>query len=560
MNATTYELALERVGWQSLVFAERVRRSSLYGICPQEGARSLTLRIHRNFPVEFMLSPLKSFLAFSGYAAEARLGAYDDALSFGEVGGADAELVWMDLGRYCERMNPEALAAWLAERVSDLRARTRVPIIVGGGEPPLPISFDAALESALLPIPGTRVVTRFFLTKELGDAYWDSRLKGVGATRLSDAATLAQARELGLVWIPSALEPRLKALAVDLDGTLYRGVLGEDGADGLELSEAHVQLQRRILALKEEGLFLALVSRNEPVDVEALFEARTDFPLRREHFSAFEVSWGAKADAIRRVAAQLRIGTDAILFIDDNVGELGAMALAHPSIRLLAAVDPAETLRGLRWYPGLTRWAESGSDALRVADLAANDARTALALEALDPMDYLRSLQVRLGFSLDPIDQRGRLAELSGKTNQFNLSLRRLTEVDVAQRIADPECAAVTASLSDRLSDSGVILGLFARREGETLVVEDLCISCRALGRNLEDTMVIEAVDGIMGRLPARRVAFEYALGPRNAPAREWLSRFAKVDLENSGRLELDWDREAGTRQFEALPVERNWR
>ena len=560
MTPSTHELALERVSWQSLVFAERLGRSALLRIRSQVGARSLTIRIHRNFPVEFLITPLKSFLAFSGYAAEARLGAYDDALSFAEAGDADVELVWMDLVRYRERMTTQGLAVWLAERVLDLRTRTRVPILVGGGEPPMDISFDVALQSALTQIPGARIVPRYFLTQELGESYWDNRLKGLGATRISDAANLAQARELGLVWIPAALEPRLKALAVDLDGTLYQGVIGEDGAKGLVITEAHVQLQRRILALKEEGLFLALVSRNEPVDVEALFEARPDFPLRREHFSAFEVSWGPKSDAVVRVAARLCIATDAILFIDDNIGELGAMALAQPSVRLLAAGDPSETLRGLGWYPGLTRWTEGSSDALRAIDLAANEVRTALASEAVDPKAYLRSLQVRLNFALDPTDQRARLAELSGKTNQFNLSLRRLTEVDVAKRIADTECAAVTAALSDRLSDSGVILGIFAKREGETLIIEDLCISCRALGRNLEDTMIVEAVNRILSRLPARRVAFEYTLGPRNAPAREWLSRFAGVDLENSGRLELDWDREARSRQIKELSVDCNWK
>ena len=554
------ELALERVSWQALVLAERLSRSALLRIRSQEGARPLVVRIHRNVPVEFLLRPLKSFLAYAGYGAETRLGAYDDALAFAEAGDADAELVWMDLARYQERMNPEAVASWLAERITDLRARTRAPILVCGGEPPLDISFDAALGSALSPLPGVRLVPRFPLAQELGESYWDSRLQAVGATRLSDAAALSQARELGLAWIPAALGPRLKALAVDLDGTLYRGVLAEDGAEGLELSEAHAQLQRRILALKEEGLFLALVSRNERADLEALFVARPDFPLRREHFSAFEVSRGSKADAIRRVAGQLRIATDAILFVDDNVGELGTVASAHPSIRLLAAGDPAETLRGLRWYPGLTRWAESGSDAIRAADLAANEVRASLASEAVEPRVYLHSLQVRLDFALDPTDQLARLAELSAKTNQFNLSLRRLTEVGIAQRAADPECAVVAAALTDRLSDSGVILGLFARREGETLVVEEFCISCRALGRSLEDTMFTEAVNGILSRLPARRVAIEYALGPRNAPAREWLSRFADVNLENSGRLDLDWDREARTRQVEALPVERTWR
>lgn len=562
MTPSAFEAAVARIALQPLVFAERPRRSALLAASFPGGLRPLRVRIHRNAPVEHLLGPLARFLAFSGYALETLLGDYDDALSYAGASleaACDLDLIYLDLGRYAPQLPGPDLAAWLGSRVAALRQLSASPILVAGAEPPLGPAFDADLEQQLKVTAAARVVPRLGLAASLGTQYWDARLEGIGATRLSDAAYMALARDLGLAWIPASQGPRLKALALDLDHTLYRGVLGEDGPEGLELGSRHVALHQRILELKQEGLLLALVSRNEPEDVTALFKQRPDFPLRREDFSAFEVGWGSKAEALTRAADKLRIAPDAFLFVDDNLGELAAVAAAHPGVGLLHASDPEATLRGLRWYPGLQRWSESGADQVRAADLQVQAVRASLAAEGLDDDTYLASLGVRLVFSYNQKAQETRLAELSGKTNQFNLSLRRLSEAELAARGRDPRCATVAAALSDRLSDSGSILSLCARLDGNTLLVEDLCISCRALGRRLEFPLVVEGINGILGHLPAAFVAFDHALGPRNAPAREWLAGFTGEALAHAGQVRMPWDLAQRAAAIRALPLDIQW-
>jgi FkbH-like protein len=144
---------------------------------------------------------------------------------------------------------------------------------------------------------------------------------------------------------------------------------------------------------------------------------------------------------------------------------------------------------------------------------------------------------VRLLLELNPRQQLTRLHELSQKTNQFNLNLRRFSEVDIAQMLDAPDHRMVLIHLSDRLSDSGPIGLLVARRQGDTLAILELAISCRALGRGLEDLIVAEAVRAIQVELPAARIEFLHHTGPRNGPAREWLAKLTGQTLPSEGRV-----------------------
>ena len=164
-----------------------------------------------------------------------------------------------------------------------------------------------------------------------------------------------------------------------------------------------------------------------------------------------------------------------IAFVDDNPGELAEVAQALPGVRpVFAHADAALTERALAHLPGLWRWRTSETDARRVGDLAANAERLALAGSTHDPDAYFQSLGVRLRFALNPADQLDRMAEMSGKTNQFNLALARLAPTDYAERLRDPATPVVTVSLADRFADSGVI------RSEERRVGKECVQPCRS--------------------------------------------------------------------------------
>jgi len=214
--------------------------------------------------------------------------------------------------------------------------------------------------------------------------------------------------------------------------------------------------------------------------------------------------------------------------LDDNIGELVETAAAIPGLRQLhAGADPALTARALARQPGLA--GAGAAFAGRASDLQANVQRLELVEAFEDDNAYLEALQVELRFELNPKDRLGRLAELSRKTNQFNLSLRRLDEVAVSRYLNDADQGAVHISLADRLADSGSVAAVFVRREDGRLIVDELCVSCRALGRRLEDVMIASACIGAAQLLGATEIVFDYRAGPRNQPALDWLAAFAHV-------------------------------
>lgn len=526
--ASGLDSRLEVLKWQSVLFAEQPRRWDLMKLPARRCSRALRLRVHRNHGFESTASAVTRFLAFGNWQAEFVYSDYDDSLNFRLGGPADAELIWLDYSHYVSRLSTPEFAAWLRQRMLALRQLTDSSIILVNW-PEHPAYSDAVRQSFEdQPVPGLVVGSLDAVRARLETRLFDERMLPVSGTRLSDAASILIARELACRWIPATVAPRLKVVAVDLDHTLFAGVLGEDGPEGVVLAPGHRLLQEYLLELRAGGLFLALVSRNNESDVQQLFAQRKDFPLRWEDFSARQIHWRSKAESLAKVAEVLRIAVDAILYADDNPGELASVAQAHPGLRLAhAAGDPSLTRRVLEYYPGLWSRGDAGADAVRVKDLDVSQERREILRQAASKSDYLRSLAISLVFSLNDRAATRRVHELSQKTNQFNLALKRLSEPEVERRFKLPGCKVVTIHLADRLSDSGVIGALIAREEAEAIVVEELCISCRALGRGLEDIMVAKALSAAWPQWPRKPLLFERAIGPRNDPAREWLRSVA---------------------------------
>ncbi len=524
LNATAGTASPEMQRWlaQPVLFAGKVSRRALLGL-PAAPAAALHVGINvwRNHAFEPLLPLLAPYFGYGRWQADFHLGGYDDSLGFHGAQPADVELLWLDRSRL--RLGAAAFVAWLHERLQALRALSTAAIV-------LCTWCDDAEEAAALQVVADSLPGVYFA--DLGAAaraeavpLLDGRSAALAGTPLSSAAQVVLARRLACHWLPAVALPPIKALALDLDHTLHQGVLGEDGVQGVVLTPAHAELQRYARSLRERGIFLALVSRNEPADVQRLFAERNDYPLKWADFSATEVSWGDKAEALQRIAAQLRIAPDAVLFVDDNAGELARVQARLPQLPTVHAdADAGLTQRTLQHHPGLWRWKAGADDARRIADLASNAEREQLAATLPSPDEVLRHLQVSLSLAWDSSEQLQRAAELCRKTNQFNLALRRHGEAELAERMASPQASVATVKLSDRLADSGTVAVIVARREGQTLRVEDICISCRAMGRGLEDAIVLLALRGMAAFEGCTQLAFEVQETDRNGPARQWLA------------------------------------
>ncbi|OJW28928.1 MAG: hypothetical protein BGO51_16530 [Rhodospirillales bacterium 69-11] len=284
-----------------------------------------------------------------------------------------------------------------------------------------------------------------------------------------------------------------KCLVLDLDNTLWGGVIGDDGLTGIRLGsgadgEAFVAFQTHVRALKERGVILAACSKNDAETAAAVFRDHPDSVLRVEDFAAFVANWDNKADNLRDIARRLNIGLDALVFVDDNPMERDIVRRHLPEV---AVVDLPEDPSGYVAALAAPGWFEpaafSAEDAERSRYYADNAAREAVRARFVDMDAYLRSLEmVATVGGADPF-HLPRMAQLIGKSNQFHLTGTRHGEAELAALAARDDVTLRHIRLADRFGDNGLIACLVLRRDGGDLLVDTWVMSCRVLGRSVEE-------------------------------------------------------------------------
>jgi FkbH-like protein len=285
-----------------------------------------------------------------------------------------------------------------------------------------------------------------------------------------------------------------KCLALDLDGVLWGGVIGEDGLAGIQLGggpagEAYVEFQRYLQSLARSGVLLAVCSKNNPDDARLPFRQHPEMILREHDIAVFVADWQPKDENLRRIAATLNIGMDAIVFVDDNPAERSRVRQNLPEVEVVELpADPAQYIPTLSRLGLFESLAITGEDRERTAAIRGNLERKALESTAASLDDYLAQLDIHV--QLAPFDEANlpRIVQLINKTNQFNLTTRRRTDAEVRALLA---AGAYTQAMRncDRFGDNGLTGVLIAIPEGEVLRVDTWLMSCRVLGRRLDEVM-----------------------------------------------------------------------
>ncbi|MBX3161003.1 MAG: HAD-IIIC family phosphatase [Deltaproteobacteria bacterium] len=312
-----------------------------------------------------------------------------------------------------------------------------------------------------------------------------------------------------------------KVLVLDLDNTLWGGVVGETGPLGITLGgtpegEAFVAFQRHLRGLARRGVLLAVASKNNPADAREPFGAHPDMALAIDDLAAFEASWDPKAMALQRIADALQLGLDSFVFFDDNPAEREHIRQALPEVEVVEVPeDPADYLRALEaglWFEAV---ALTDEDRARTAQYAVERQRAELRGAASSLDDYLASLEMCARVrDLDDTDMQ-RAVQLIGKTNQFNLTTRRHSEAHVRALLAGG-AVAVTVRVRDRFGDHGLVsLAIAVPRDGD-LVVDTWLMSCRVIGRTVEQLVLAELVRRATER-GLHRVVGEYLPTAKNA-------------------------------------------
>jgi FkbH-like protein len=284
-----------------------------------------------------------------------------------------------------------------------------------------------------------------------------------------------------------------KCLVLDIDNTLWGGVVGEDGPAGIRVghgdaeSEAFLAFQQRIRSLKDRGILLALCSKNNLADVEEAFRLRDEMPLRLEDFSARSINWEPKYQGLANIAADLNIGIDALVFIDDNPAEIALIRQMLPMVEcVLLPSDPASFVATLDALTSFEKSAVLADDVHKARQYQQEAERSRFSAQHDNMDDYLTQLQMEI--SIGPVDAGNlpRVHQMFAKTNQFNVTTKRYTLGELEAMLQSSEHHLGMVSLRDRFGDFGIIAAFILVEDGTGLYIDSLLMSCRALGRGVE--------------------------------------------------------------------------
>jgi FkbH-like protein len=294
-----------------------------------------------------------------------------------------------------------------------------------------------------------------------------------------------------------------RCLVLDLDNTLWGGVIGDDGLEGIRIAqgdatgEAHLALQQMALTLRDRGVILAVSSKNEDETARLPFRSHPEMLLKEEHFAAFQANWNDKATNIKAIAEELSLGLDSFVFLDDNPVERDLVRKVLPEVAVPELPDDpalyARTISAAGYFEAIALLKED----LQRADFYKDNARRiALKNQAGDLDSYLASLEMHITFQ--PFDETGRarITQLINKSNQFNLTTHRYTEAEVAAFECDPSCFTLQVRLADSFGDNGMISVIICRPSApHSWEIDTWIMSCRVLGRKVEHMVLQELLE-----------------------------------------------------------------
>jgi FkbH-like protein len=320
-----------------------------------------------------------------------------------------------------------------------------------------------------------------------------------------------------------------KGLITDLDDTMWHGIVGEVGPDAVswDLScrhQIHGLYQKLLRALAEEGVLIAVASKNDPAVVESVFR-RSDLLLPADRVFPIEVNWGAKSASVERVLQFWNIAAESVVFVDDSAMELAEVGGAHPGIECIQFPKNdyeanLAMLRRLRDLFGKSRL--SDEDALRLDSIRRNSELRAAAQAPATHETFLRDADAVLTFDFDRVCRDPRALELINKTNQFNLNGVRYTDADWQERLACPGAVAATVGYKDKFGFLGKIAVVQGCHEGDVLRIDTWVMSCRAFSRRIEH----QCVRILLDRTGAREIRFAFRRTEKNRPIREFFAAF----------------------------------
>lgn len=351
-----------------------------------------------------------------------------------------------------------------------------------------------------------------------------------------------------------------RCLILDLDNTLWGGIIGDDGVEGILIGhgdptgEAHLDIQQTALDLRARGVVLAVSSKNEDSIARRPFREHPDMVLHEEHIAVFQANWLDKASNIRAIAETLSLGLDSMVFLDDNPAERMQVRKELPEVAIPELPnDPALFSRILLTAGYFEANTFSAEDSKRAAFYQDNAKRTQILNQSSDIEDYLQSLEMEISFSPFDATGRPRITQLINKSNQFNLTTKRYSEAEVRDIEKNQKFYTAQIRLKDVLGDNGMISVLICKKDSQIWEIDTWLMSCRVLGRRVEFAVLQEVITQAK-KLGVKKLVGTYIPTDRNMIVKDHYKKLGFKKVPSDGVIDV-WDLDVSKYKFQALPI-----
>lgn len=364
-----------------------------------------------------------------------------------------------------------------------------------------------------------RLVARYGIDRWYDEQRWNS----IRLPCSADAVPMLASEWLQL--LGAIIGPPRKVLVVDLDNTLWHGILGEDGFNGIEMGggSPHRSLQQTILNLYHRGILLAICSKNNHDEAWNVIQNHPDMLLQPQHFAAIQINWQDKATNIRKIAAELNVGLDSLVFLDDNPAEQHLVRTSIPEVQVLdVGSDATSYAEAVRRVVGFERIALTDDDQNRGRIYAEQRQRRDLRESSVSLESYLSSLETVLTVEELTPQTIERVAQLTQKTNQFNLTTKRYGTQQIQAFVESPASHVLAVRVTDRFGDNGIVGVAILHFVDISCEIDSFLLSCRVIGRGVETSVLSLIVKSAVNH-GCTTIVGQYQPTLKNTPCAEFL-------------------------------------
>jgi FkbH-like protein len=340
-----------------------------------------------------------------------------------------------------------------------------------------------------------------------------------------------------IVIIETLFLPRKKILVIDLDNTLWGGVVSEDGIDGIMCGEGSLieasfnQFQKEIKTLKDSGFLLAICSKNNQDLVMETFSKRRDFVLSLEDFVTWRINWNSKPQNIKEIANELNLGTESFVFIDDSPSERAQMKAELPEVTVFEMnSDPAQRIKDMRKFKDFYKYSLLLEDTMKTKLYQDDKKRNSFVKVRRTNTfsNWIAELEIQLEYSILSSQNINRIEQLMGKTNQMNMSNRRLAKNEIREEIDGSGLKFYSVSATDKFGQYGTIGVVSFSIVNFNCTIKDFLFSCRVLGRKIEHKVVLDLIDSFTSSI--KFISFEFTATGKNQPMANFLVELGVKD------------------------------